>query len=64
MNAQGTFIAINNNVSQSIAHLHIHLVLRKKGNGLKGFFWPRSKYKNEAEMLEVQMAIKNELNNY
>lgn len=61
MKAQGTFIAINNNVSQSIAHLHIHLVPRNKGDGLKGFFWPRIKYKNENEMLAVQLAIKEEL---
>jgi histidine triad (HIT) family protein len=61
MNAQGTFIAINNNVSQSIDHLHIHLVPRNKGDGLKGFFWPRTSYQNENQMLEVQLAIKNEI---
>lgn len=62
MKAQGTFIAINNKVSQSIDHLHIHLVPRNKGDGLKGFFWPRTKYKNEDEMLKVQTAIKEEIN--
>jgi histidine triad (HIT) family protein len=44
MGAQGTFVAINNRVSQSVAHLHVHVVPRTKGDGLKGFFWPRTKY--------------------
>src|SRR4051812_33905248 len=43
MNAQGTFIAMNNIVSQSVPHLHLHIVPRTKGDGLKGFFWPRKK---------------------
>lgn len=62
LKAEGTFIAVNNKVSQSIDHLHIHLVPRKKGDGLKGFFWPRMKYKSEVHILEVQQAIKNEMN--
>lgn len=62
MKAQGTFIAINNKVSQSIEHLHIHLVPRNKGDGLKGFFWPRTKYENENEMLKIQTAIIEEIN--
>jgi histidine triad (HIT) family protein len=44
MEAQGTFVAINNRVSQSVPHLHIHIVPRRKGDGLRGFFWPRTKY--------------------
>src|SRR6188508_1979881 len=44
LGAQGTFMAINNVVSQSIPHLHVHVVPRTKGDGLRGFFWPRSKY--------------------
>jgi histidine triad (HIT) family protein len=44
MAAQGTFVAMNNVVSQSVAHLHLHIVPRTKGDGLRGFFWPRSKY--------------------
>lgn len=59
--AEGTFMAINNIVSQSIAHLHIHIVPRKKRDGLKGFFWPRTKYKNEEEMQEVQLSIQHYL---
>ena len=44
MGAQGTFVANNNVVSQSVAHLHVHVVPRTKGDGLRGFFWPRSRY--------------------
>lgn len=44
LGAQGSFVAINNVVSQSVAHLHCHVVPRTKGDGLRGFFWPRTKY--------------------
>ena len=44
MGAQGTFVAANNVVSQSVPHLHVHVVPRTKGDGLRGFFWPRTKY--------------------
>lgn len=57
--SQGTFIAINNTVSQAIPHLHVHIVPRNKGDGLKGFFWPRTKYENEEQMKEVQKKIKS-----
>lgn len=59
MGAEGTFIAINNTVSQSIPHLHVHIVPRKKGDGLKGFFWPRNQYKNEEHLIEIQKKIKD-----
>jgi histidine triad (HIT) family protein len=49
LQAQGTFVAINNRVSQSVPHLHAHVVPRTKGDGLKGFFWPRTKYAGDAE---------------
>ena len=50
MKAEGTFVAMNNRVSQSVPHLHVHVVPRRKGDGLRGFFWPRTKYdKGEAE---------------
>jgi histidine triad (HIT) family protein len=58
MAAQGTFVALNNRVSQSVPHLHVHVVPRRKGDGLKGFFWPRTKYKSEEEQIAVQHAIK------
>jgi histidine triad (HIT) family protein len=58
MEAEGTFIAMNNRVSQSVPHLHVHVVPRRKKDGLKGFFWPRSKYKSEDEILDVQQRIR------
>ncbi len=50
LGAQGSFVALNNVVSQSVAHLHLHVVPRTKGDGLRGFFWPRTKYSDTAEM--------------
>jgi histidine triad (HIT) family protein len=47
LGAQGTFVAMNNVVSQSVPHLHVHVVPRTKGDGLRGFFWPRTKYKDD-----------------
>jgi histidine triad (HIT) family protein len=47
LGAQGSFVAMNNVVSQSVPHLHCHVVPRTKGDGLRGFFWPRTKYKND-----------------
>ncbi|MEZ5218303.1 MAG: HIT family protein [Ilumatobacteraceae bacterium] len=49
LGAQGTFVAMNNAVSQSVAHLHVHVVPRTKGDGLRGFFWPRTTYESESE---------------
>jgi histidine triad (HIT) family protein len=57
MNAEGTFVAMNNRVSQSVPHLHVHVVPRRKKDGLKGFFWPRTKYKDDDEMKVVQEKI-------
>ena len=57
MDAEGTFVAMNNRVSQSVPHLHVHIVPRRKKDGLKGFFWPRTKYKGDEEMEEVQSKI-------
>ena len=52
LGAQGSFVAINNTVSQSVPHLHLHVVPRTKGDGLRGFFWPRTKYADDAEAAE------------
>ena len=49
MGAKGTFVAMNNTVSQSVPHLHVHVVPRTKGDGLRGFFWPRTRYDDDAE---------------
>jgi histidine triad (HIT) family protein len=59
LEAEGSFVAMNNRVSQSVPHLHVHIVPRRKKDGLKGFFWPRNKYGNEAEILEVQRSIQS-----
>jgi histidine triad (HIT) family protein len=47
LGAGGSFVAVNNRVSQSVPHLHVHVVPRTKGDGLRGFFWPRSRYEND-----------------
>ena len=57
MEAEGSFVAMNNRVSQSVPHLHVHIVPRRRKDGLKGFFWPRTKYKSDEEMKEVQSKI-------
>jgi histidine triad (HIT) family protein len=49
LDAQGTFVAMNNVVSQSVPHVHVHVVPRTKGDGLRGFFWPRTRYDDDAE---------------
>src|SRR5262249_5021240 len=61
MEAHGTFVAINNRVSQSVPHLHVHIVPRRRKDGLKGFFWPRCPYASEAEADEVQASIRDAL---
>jgi histidine triad (HIT) family protein len=49
LGAEGSFVAMNNRVSQSVPHAHVHVVPRRKGDGLRGFFWPRLKYASEEE---------------
>ena len=61
MNAEGTFIAINNRVSQTVPHLHIHIVPRRRRDGLRGFFWPRQKYKDETAKEAVRDGIAREI---
>ena len=58
MGAQGTFVAENNVVSQSVAHLHVHVVPRRRKDGLRGFFWPRTTYAVDAEMEAAAVAIR------
>jgi len=62
MEATGTFVAINNIISQSVPHLHVHIVPRRPKDGLRGFFWPRMKYPGgEDEMATVAAAISDAL---
>lgn len=58
MEAEGTFVAMNNRVSQSVPHLHVHIVPRRRKDGLKGFFWPRNKYQNDEHLQETQLILK------
>ncbi len=58
MAAQGSFVAMNNVVSQSVPHFHVHVVPRNRKDGLRGFFWPRSRYADDAEMEAVATAIR------
>jgi histidine triad (HIT) family protein len=58
MDAKGSFVAMNNVVSQSVPHLHTHVVPRTKGDGLRGFFWPRTKYRDDAHADEVAATIR------
>jgi histidine triad (HIT) family protein len=58
MGAQGAFVAMNNIVSQSVPHLHIHVVPRNRKDGLRGFFWPRSKYGSEADARAAADAVR------
>jgi histidine triad (HIT) family protein len=59
LQAEGTFVAINNHISQSVPHLHIHIVPRRRKDGLKGFFWPRQHYKDEATILSIQSTLRS-----
>jgi histidine triad (HIT) family protein len=59
LGADGTFVAINNRVSQSVPHLHVHVVPRRKKDGLRGFFWPRTKYHDDAEAEAVRISVRN-----
>jgi histidine triad (HIT) family protein len=55
--ADGSFVAVNNRVSQSVPHLHVHVVPRRRGDGLRGFFWPRGHYANQEEMETTRRRI-------
>ena len=61
LGAQGTFVAMNNRVSQSVPHLHVHVVPRTKGDGLRGFFWPRVKYASDEERESYGLRIREQL---
>jgi histidine triad (HIT) family protein len=61
MASEGTFVALNNRVSQSVPHLHVHIVPRNRKDGLRGFFWPRNPYEDEAHVAATAEAIRAEL---
>jgi histidine triad (HIT) family protein len=58
LDCQGSFVAVNNTVSQSVPHLHVHVVPRTKGDGLRGFFWPRQKYDSDAEAAQYAQRLR------
>lgn len=58
LEAEGSFVAINNTVSQSVPHLHIHVVPRRRKDGLKGFFWPRQPYRDDEHRRETAERIR------
>lgn len=58
MDAEGSFVAMNNRISQSVPHLHTHVVPRRPKDGLRGFFWPRNPYEDDAQMVEVAEAVR------
>jgi histidine triad (HIT) family protein len=57
LGAQGSWVSVNNVVSQSVPHLHVHVVPRTKGDGLRGFFWPRRKYASDAAAAEIAARL-------
>jgi histidine triad (HIT) family protein len=61
LGAQGSFVAVNNTVSQSVPHLHLHVVPRTKGDGLRGFFWPRTTYADAGESAGFAERIRESL---
>lgn len=61
LNAAGSFVALNNRVSQSVPHVHIHVVPRRPRDGLRGFFWPRTRYADDEEAAEVAAVLRQAL---
>jgi histidine triad (HIT) family protein len=61
LGAEGSFIAVNNRISQSVPHLHVHVIPRSKGDGMKGFFWPRRPYRDREHAVEIQNALRSAL---
>lgn len=57
LGAQGSFVAVNNKVSQSVPHFHVHVVPRRFKDGLRGFFWPRTKYDDDDQMAGVALEL-------
>jgi len=58
LGAEGSFVAVNNRISQSVPHLHVHVVPRRAKDGLRGFFWPRGRYRDKAEAAEVSQRLR------
>lgn len=63
LQADGSFVAVNNKISQSVPHLHVHVIPRRKKDGMKGFFWPRRPYRDQDEMREIANALRQAVQN-
>ena len=61
LGAQGAFVGLNHRISQSVPHLHVHVIPRTKGDGLRGFFWPRRKYESKDEAEQIAAKIRGAL---
>ena len=61
MGADGVFNAANNIVSQSVPHLHVHVVPRRRKDGLRGFFWPRQRYRDDTETAQFASLLRDEI---
>ncbi|MBW3555638.1 MAG: HIT family protein [Actinobacteria bacterium] len=61
LGSDGSFVALNNTVSQSVPHLHVHVVPRRRKDGLRGFFWPRQRYESDAAMGQVAARLRHAL---
>jgi len=59
LGAAGSFVAVNNRVSQSVAHMHVHIVPRNRKDGLRGFFWPRTKYASDEEAAAIAKRLRD-----
>jgi histidine triad (HIT) family protein len=57
LGAEGSFVAVNNRVSQSVPHMHVHIVPRRRKDGLRGFFWPRGKYHDDSERESIRTSL-------
>lgn len=62
LGAEGSFVAVNNKISQSVPHLHVHVIPRRRKDGMKGFFWPRRPYRDEVELRETGDALRRAVN--
>ena len=63
LGAAGSFVAMNNRVSQSVPHLHVHVVPRNRKDGLRGFFWPRTRYESDEQMAATAARLSEALDN-
>jgi histidine triad (HIT) family protein len=64
LQAEGSFVAVNNRISQSVPHLHVHVVPRRRQDGLRGFFWPRQRYQSDEEMSRIETLLRRAIEEF